>query len=208
MALNLAKAILALHISDQVHGRISPENIFFDLSNADDSASEQEAFTTPLLAGFEVSRDVGGRSDHLDEEDISQRPYLHPMRHPTGTQKSSQRRAYDIFSLGLVLIEIGLWTRFHYKQKYQEARTDQARQAFAMRLRKAFSREQVGREEDMGRIYHAIVRYCLADEEDRPKPGPEDLLQPDIMLLGEPNGMEVVALLEQLLREDNGESGT
>lgn len=207
MALNLAKAILALHLSHQVHGRINPENIFFDLSNADNSVSEQEALTTPLLAGFEVSRDVGGQSDHLDVEDFFQRVYLHPDRHPMGSQKSHQRRPHDIFSLGLVLIEIGLWKRFHYMQKYQESNTDQERQAFAAKLRKAFSREQVGREGDMGRIYHAIIRYCLAGEEDRPKLAPEDLPEPDTILLGEPNGMQLVALLEQQLREDASESG-
>lgn len=207
MALNLAKAILALHLSHQVHGRINPENIFFDLNNADDSVSEQEALTTPLLAGFEVSRDVGVQSDYLDVEDFLQRVYLHPDRHPMGSQKSQQRRPHDIFSLGLVLIEIGLWKRFHYMQKYQESSTDQERQAFAAKLRKAFSREQVGREGDMGRIYHAIIRYCLAGEEDRPKLAPEDLPEPDTILLGEPNGMQLVALLEQQLREENSESG-
>lgn len=205
MALNLAKAILALHLSHQVHGRINPENIFFDLSNADDSASEEEALATPLLAGFEVSRDVGGKSDYLDVEDFFQRVYLHPDRHPMGSQKAHQRRPHDIFSLGLVLIEIGLWQRFHYMQKYQEASTDLERQAFAAKLRKAFSREQVGRVGDMGRIYHTIVHYCLAHEEERPKLAPEDLPEPDTILLGEPNGMQLVALLEQQLREDNGE---
>lgn len=49
-----------------MHGRTNPETIFFDLSNANDSASEQEALTTPLLAGFEISRDRGGQSDLLD----------------------------------------------------------------------------------------------------------------------------------------------
>ncbi|KAL8689939.1 MAG: hypothetical protein Q9218_004501 [Villophora microphyllina] len=207
MALNLAKAILALHLSHQVHGRINPENIFFDLSNADDSASEQEALTTPLLAGFEISRYVDGQSDYLDEEDFSQRVYLHPDRHPMGSQKLHQRRPHDIFSLGLVLIEIGLWTRFRYMQKYQDSSTDQERQAFAARLRKAFSREQIRRKEDMGRTYHAIVHYCLAGEEDRPELAPEDLPEPDTILLGEPNGMQLVAFLEQQLREDSGESG-
>ena len=201
MALNLAKAILALHLSHQVHGRINPENIFFDLSNANDSASEEEALATPLLAGFEVSRAVGGRSDFLDEEVPSQRVYLHPDRHPMGSQKLHQRRPHDIFSLGLVLIEIGLWQRFHYMQKYQESSTDLERQAFAVRLRKAFSREQVGRAGDMGRIYHTLVNYCLANEEK----WEEDLPEPDTILLGEPNGMQLVALLEQQLREDNSE---
>ena len=207
MALNLAKAILALHLSHQVHGRITPENIFFDLSNVNDSASELEALTTPLLAGFEISRDVGGKSDYLDEEDFSQRVYLHPDRHPTGSQKSYQRRPYDIFSLGLVLIEIGLWTRFQYMKKYQESSTDEERQAFAARLRKAFSRQPMEKEGDMGRIYHAIVRYCLEDEEDRVKLAPDDLPEHDSILLGDPNGMQLVALLEQQLREDSGESG-
>lgn len=205
MALNLAKAILALHLSHQVHGRINPENIFFDLSSADDSASEEEALATPLLAGFEILRDVGGKSDYLDEENFFQRVYLHPDRHPTGSQKAHQRRPHDIFSLGLVLIEIGLWQRFHYMQKYQELSTDLERQAFAARLRKAFSRERLGRVGDMGRIYHTIVHYCLAGEEERPKLAPEDLPEPDTILLGEPNGMQLVALLEQQLREDDGE---
>lgn len=205
MALNLAKAILALHFSCQVHGRIIPENIFFDLSNANDSASEEEAFTTPLLAGFEISRDVEGQSDYLDVEESFQRVYLHPDRHPMGIEKSSQRRPHDIFSLGLVLIEIGLWTRFHYMQKYHELSTVQERQAFAVRLRKAFLRKQMGREGDMGRVYHAIVWYCLAGEEERPKLAPEELPEPGTILLGEPNGMQLVALLEQQLRQDSDE---
>ena len=204
MALNLAKAILALHLSNQVHGRINPETIFFDLSNA---ASEQEALTTPLLAGFEISRDVGGQSDLLDVEEFHHRVYLHPDRHPMGSQKSYQHRPHDIFSLGLVLIEIGLWTRFQYMQKYQESKTDQERQVFASRLCKAFSREQVGREGDMGRTYHAIVRYCLAGDEDRSKLAPEDLPEHDTILLGEPNGMQLVALLEQQLREEDSDTG-
>ena len=89
---------------------------------------DQKALTTPLLAGFEISRYVDQppdpfRSDKLkqkkaddsrhlsdrineDEEDL--RVYLYPDRHPKGSNKLGQRRPYDIFSLGLVLIEIGL----------------------------------------------------------------------------------------------------
>ena len=188
---------MVLHIANQVHGRINPENIFFDFSNAKDPGAEWEVFTKPLLAGFEIDRDATGQSDLIDIEEPHARVYCHPERHPSGTKKSHQHFSFDIFSFGMVMIEIGLWTRFQYLQKYQEATTDGERQAFAKKLRKSFSQNKVRIDIEMGRDYHAIISYCFSGEEDRSEAKPNMMPEQSSVLLGTPNGMQLMPLLEQ-----------
>ena len=163
-----------------------------------------EAITTPLLTGFEIARHITGQSDRIDEEDPHLRVYLHPDRPLSGTKKPYLYLSHDISSLELVLIEIGLWTRFRHMQKYQAASTDQKRQLFAKRLRKPFAHEKSGVETEMGRMFYAVVCYCLSGAEDRSKAEPGAMPEQNSVLLGEPNGMQLMHLLEQQLGRDQG----
>lgn len=110
LAPSYAQALAALHTVDMVHGSFNTDNLYLHLPHrptGPESISEAET----LIAGFEVTRNFGWGSDKLDVEDPDRRLYLHPKRLATGQDKERQQPAFDIFGLGMVLIELGLWKR-------------------------------------------------------------------------------------------------
>ncbi|KZF26463.1 hypothetical protein L228DRAFT_279660 [Xylona heveae TC161] len=90
----------------------------------DRSPSHPSANTTVSLSNCYVTGFDSSRPEHLDEmtvaskNEIGQDLYRHPDS--LGVWRQSYCKAYDIYSLGLVLLEIGLWKslRVYYKSKY------------------------------------------------------------------------------------------
>ncbi|KND88667.1 Protein SERAC1 [Tolypocladium ophioglossoides CBS 100239] len=172
LALCYARALASLHLADLVHGCINTENLYVksltppEGSSALDAAAEVVDLErcTPLLAGFEVARDLVGKSDRLDVEDPHLRVYLHPDRLAAGEEKSFQHPRHDVFGLGMVLIEIGLWKRFTLCREYPSVSDydDRDRQRFCRSLRKRFKGEMSGN--NMGGLYQAIVAFCLGKD--------------------------------------------
>lgn len=107
----LAKAILqslmALHSVNWLHKNLRSHNIiFFPTPNY------AVDYSCPYLSGFGYARPQFGEDVR---EIISQNPtydmYRHPRTHGLGPWEGKQgfRRAYDVFSLGIVLVEIANW---------------------------------------------------------------------------------------------------
>jgi hypothetical protein len=206
LALRLARSIAALHLAGIVHGVINPENIYLRYDPGLHARSDpfnisiDEAMA--MLAGFDIARDFAGRSSKLDVEDTDLRVYLHPERMGWGGEKEMQHPRYDVFSLGLVMIEIGLWKRFKMLQKYQNADTDEERKEFSMQLRGHFKGNAI--DGYMDERYRAIVSYCLGRRAD-PIIQEDDLEiglhSASVLPLGIPNAVRVVQALTKILGE-------
>lgn len=117
LARHLAGAISFVHTCDFVHKNIRPETI---VSFGDHSVLERGPVQAYLL-GFDSFRNVNfhtlRRGDAAWERDL----YRHPSRQGLFAQDKYVMQ-HDVYSLGVCLLEIGLWDSFiEYGQKGQEA---------------------------------------------------------------------------------------
>lgn len=107
LAYTIAIALWSCHSLDWLHKTLCPQNIlFFDLSDSDETGLSP--LSKPYLAGFDSSRpddfeEISVASRNLVGEDI----YRHPFS--LGPDRQKYCKAFDIYSLGLLLLEIGLW---------------------------------------------------------------------------------------------------
>ncbi|KAK3897527.1 hypothetical protein C8A05DRAFT_19733 [Staphylotrichum tortipilum] len=76
---------------------------------------------------------------------------------PCNLLPSSYRREFDVYSLGILLLEIGLWCPIRRISRDSRSQTPAA---FASELRTRYVPELEGR---MGKVYARIVAYCLAE---------------------------------------------
>jgi len=106
LAASLARSIIFLHESGFVHKNIRPETVI--LLNDE---SQRESFGEPFLIGFEEVRaedaDTLYKGDNVPHRDL----YRHPQRQGLHLQEEYKFQ-HDIYSLGVCLLEIGLWTSF------------------------------------------------------------------------------------------------
>lgn len=103
LARQLSKSVMILHHFGFVHKNISPySTILF---------KENEGQLTPFLLGFNKFRHNQQETNRTGDNDWWRNLYRHPERQGT---ESIQRfiMQHDIYSLGVCLVEIGLWTSF------------------------------------------------------------------------------------------------
>jgi hypothetical protein len=199
LAVSFAQALAALHCVDMVHGGFMTDNLYVNLPSPP-KGSESMSEAKALIAGFEVTREFGWNSDKLDVEDPDRRLYLHPKRLAAGQNKERQQPAFDIFGLGMVLIEIGLWKRLRSLPEYPGSwHDDGARQRFGRSKRKAFHGEISS--ESLGNFYAAIIAYCLEKGPDplALKQVPHERTDDD-EFLGPRKSLRVVELLQECSR--------
>ncbi|KAF2809121.1 kinase-like protein [Mytilinidion resinicola] len=113
LALELASTLLKFHTGTLVHKNISSYNVIF-------FSSQQRLIQSPYLIGFNYSRPnepkaftTGPPPSH------TARKYHHPEYNIEETRNGGHFRfQFDYYSLGLVLLEIGLWdTVSNFKAK-------------------------------------------------------------------------------------------
>lgn len=109
LTLNLCSTLLALHTAGWLHKDFRSENILFFPSHQSSSPVPSRNFLSkPYLTGFTFSR-----MDSLTE--ISEQPSADPLsdiyRHPQalGDPSVSFEKYMDIYSLGVVMVEIAEW---------------------------------------------------------------------------------------------------
>ncbi|KAF5602016.1 hypothetical protein FPCIR_2093 [Fusarium pseudocircinatum] len=112
LARKITSAIMYVHVMQYVHKSIRTSNIVMFARN-DPSTANTEQFPKvlgePFLCGFETSRYDRSASDYGQydvawEYDI----YRHPKRQGLYPQ-SRYTMNHDLYSLGVVLLELGLW---------------------------------------------------------------------------------------------------
>ncbi|KAL8785896.1 MAG: hypothetical protein Q9195_008441 [Heterodermia aff. obscurata] len=100
----LSRSVFFIHASHFVHKSISPDNVIVF-----QDASCQ--LGTPFLVGFNRFRMDTTISHRLGDDNWERNIYRHPQRQGTAPDEDFSMQ-HDIYSLGVVLLEIGLNTSF------------------------------------------------------------------------------------------------
>jgi hypothetical protein len=150
MAFLLAKAVGKWHSVGWLHQGISGPNIIF--FSFKDGLMD---YSSPFLGGFEFARPDSDPSVGYAADDVAFNVYRHPARQ--GETRNGHRKIHDIYSLGVVLLEIGLWQRAFDIVNMKENGIVSA-QAVAQKLRIAAA-ERLSHY--AGRSYKAAVEACL-----------------------------------------------
>ncbi|KAF4446678.1 hypothetical protein F53441_9720 [Fusarium austroafricanum] len=102
MAHAIALSLAILHASGWLHKSIRSHNIMIPM------VGNRPAWSRPCLVGFDFSRpDAIDETTEKPEQSVRFNLYRHPSAQ--GIPGESYRKGFDIYSLGVVLVEVGLW---------------------------------------------------------------------------------------------------
>lgn len=104
LAKRLARSVMFVHSSDMVHKNIRPDTIVI-------FRDENTGLGTPFLLGFEKIRHVNAFTHLLGDTEWEKNIYRHPNRQGL-RHEESYKMQHDIYSFGVCLLEIGLWSSF------------------------------------------------------------------------------------------------
>jgi hypothetical protein len=140
-----------------VHESFRSENIllFPDARSPEKDAKRPIKYTEPWVLGFEFSRPEpffsAGQADFEPSRDI----YRHPERQ--GQPQEIFKKIHDIYALGVVLLEIGLWEPAIKLERNMFAHASNAYAVQAQLIKHAQKRL----ESRVGRKYKEVVIKCL-----------------------------------------------
>jgi len=163
LALGLARCISQLQMVNWVHEGFRSENILLFPSN------KKLSWNEPWVLGFESSRPdsffSAGRADYCAARDV----YRHPDRQ--GRPEQVFNKLHDIYALGVVLLEIGLWEPALSLERNSFAHVKNPK-AVRDQLRK-HAEQRLGSR--VGEKYKNIVLQCLEGQFDVSNDTKEDL---------------------------------
>lgn len=107
LARSIAKSVLFMHASGLVHKNIRPENIII-------FPTSSTKLGMAFLVGFEDFRSAEGATAMQGDLDWTKNIYRHPNRQGLCPDDMYQMQ-HDIYSLGVCLLEIGLWISFVHR---------------------------------------------------------------------------------------------
>ena len=119
LAIALAEAVLQLHTSGWLHKSIRSDNVAFLHSSGRQQPETVDPI--PFIVGYEYARP--DTITAITEEalwSLDTNIYRHPEARGTG--RARFRKAFDLYGLGCVLIEIALWTALVDLQLESEGR--------------------------------------------------------------------------------------
>ncbi|KAJ9664394.1 hypothetical protein H2198_000323 [Neophaeococcomyces mojaviensis] len=151
LARDLASSIFLFHTANWLHKNICSDNIIFFSS---DPASPK-ALESPYIVGFEYSRlDAEDQPSERYEKD----PELDIYRHPEymNIPQPRFRKNFDIYSFGLVLVEIAKWRPLKYVYK---------RIAWDKHVKDTKNKKQYSKQEAQG-IQDSLFEKCDKDKLD------------------------------------------
>jgi hypothetical protein len=165
LAHKLSLSLCILHTAGWLHKGIRSQNVIFSSPLPAPSVSSSAAagpapprLDEPQLLGFEYSRPDTPAAISDTIRNATELMDLH--RHPRslvvgGRPRSRFERAFDIYALGIVLLELGFWRRI---DEFWHASYSGQPERFALDLR-TFHVPKLGAK--MGRIYMEVVLGCL-----------------------------------------------
>ena len=155
LAQDLAYSVAELLGASILHKSLHSGNILFFPARFTKAIS----IAQPFLGGFEVSRPDQQGQLSLDVNGGSFDAYRHPeLRDPSNELQGrpESERKHDIYSLGLILLEIGIWKRLDTLQRVKATPTENAKRFLN------FARRYLPHQ--MGVEYCEAVVECLDTE--------------------------------------------
>jgi serine/threonine protein kinase len=165
--INLAQAVanclLYLHSVNWLHKGLRSHNIVFFPSKSGKSSSID--YRKPYLSGFDFARPA--RPDELTEvpgDNAEYNMYRHPNTQSTGFgPRESFRKTFDIYSFGVVLVELAHWLTIDkvLKVDFSKAR---GKLRIAQEVRKTLLADRMVADvgANMGEVYEEAMRRCIA----------------------------------------------
>jgi hypothetical protein len=152
MALRLVEQLYSLHNREIAHCNINSSSIVFATSANDTGTTRFDALRAPVWTSFDLFSKCTVEGPRADE---GVNIYKHPLDIPTYTDRDFQADfQFDLYGLGLILLEIGLWMPIGdlYKQRYSVA-------DFKLRVEKIWIPKLAAK---CGTAYQQAVAECLA----------------------------------------------
>ncbi|CEJ60904.1 hypothetical protein PMG11_09458 [Penicillium brasilianum] len=161
LALGLSKCIAQMHMVQWLHESFRSDNILLLPHHVDDEKMGTRVavnYPEPWVLGFEFSRPEPffsvGHSDFEPARDI----YRHPDRQ--GEPAEMFKKIHDIYALGVVLLEIGLWEPALKLEKNMFSHANNPNAVRAQLIKHAQKRL----ESRVGRKYKEVVIKCLTGD--------------------------------------------
>ena len=166
LARALASTVLGIMTSGWVHKNISARSVLII------SDPTYYGRVIPYLIGWGLARESNMGSNLKGSDDLEENMYYHPRR--SGRTVEYFQAGFDIYSLGVVLLEIGLWTTMpHLFRKQLDHFEANKRNGIIKFPRSTFFQEkslELARSkamaQEMGSAYASTVERCLQDDFD------------------------------------------
>ena len=161
LALRLTEQLHAMHACGLAHGNINSSGVLFMTTVDGSSASSQKQMRSPLWTAFDLF-------SKCTVEGVRRPANLNIYKHPADEPQAGHRDLssdikYDLYGLGLILLEIGLWAPIAslYKAKYTT-------KDFKLRIEKIWIPKLAAK---CGSAYMYAVQTCLqlSDESEASK---------------------------------------
>ncbi|KAF7553668.1 hypothetical protein G7Z17_g3473 [Cylindrodendrum hubeiense] len=158
----LVKSVHHFHRAEWMHKNVSSSNIvFFDSALGESANSDKvvDALPTPYLVGFNHSRPMDLGTFTTGGADID-KMYMHPKYRVLPQPRF--RFGYEYFSVGLLLLEIGLWEPITRSRLLGDRKIEDYQSQELLALWYERGVPLLG--PLMGQIYRDAVAWCLSPE--------------------------------------------
>ncbi|RSL73667.1 hypothetical protein CEP54_000039 [Fusarium duplospermum] len=181
LASDISSTFYQLYSSSWMHKSIRSDNILFPYQNSDEGSSLDQ-LASPIICGFEYSR-LETEAQTIDRSKANSDLAVAMYRHPDYQGEAAQgyKVQYDIYSLGLVLLEIGIWAPLTSLFDSKRGKTSSSRPALSIdakgfhspeakilrdRVRSTIDKDLPFR---MGSNYATLTRWCVDYNDQTPK---------------------------------------
>ncbi|KAF2157035.1 hypothetical protein K461DRAFT_249747 [Myriangium duriaei CBS 260.36] len=147
LAFRVAEHVQCMHYASFIHRNLTSDSIVF-VTGGDSQHGATKKLKTPVIGAFDLFS-----SSHVEApSSLSSNIYRHPDDQATEDSPAARLR-FDVYGLGLTLLEIGLWTPLSdlHKAKYQL-------KDFKMRLEKIWIPRLAVK---CGSLYMSAVQACF-----------------------------------------------
>ena len=152
MAVSLAKSLFQFHSVNWLHKSIRSANVFF-VNQDGQHAVPRPDFHEPFLVGFEFSRAENDISTTDQDDSLSHNIYRHPDKQ--GPPEERFDVLHDIYALGTVLLEIGIWRPLlGFDRRFERMRPQEIKQCLELHAAERLPHY-------MGLEYTEAVLTCL-----------------------------------------------
>lgn len=159
IAYTLSLTLLNIHASGWLHKNIWSRGIVI-FPSAEPLSHTRSLRVLPYLTGWGLARPITGETDLAANSDVEANFYRHPIRQ--GYPSAPFKIEHDIYSLGVVLLEIGLWkTVGSIFRKQIDKAALQGQLPPPQKITEALVEKAAGIPSEMGDSYAASVVRCL-----------------------------------------------
>ncbi|KAL9604725.1 MAG: hypothetical protein Q9179_001763 [Wetmoreana sp. 5 TL-2023] len=159
LAHKISVCVLYLHAVNWLHKSLRSDSIVF--------FPPFKGLKDPYLTGYEYARaDRPGETTTGGDVDEWTELYVHPDYQGTGT-KGTYRKTFDVYSLGIILLEIAYWQTIGNIMEIDMEAEDVFEDIHAIRETLLRPRSQVlyKLRENLGGEYHDAVKACVLGKE-------------------------------------------